>query len=141
MRASFSDLQYVLINVQKIYISDKFPFIFHLVALYRPSDFYSKLLEEFRGFISDIVSHCDDCLIIGGFNFFLNKVFDPPSKSFMSLTDSGFIQFVHEPTPCSGKTLDLILSYGIVFSDLTVTPIISVTISDRSPFLSNVKQH
>ncbi len=71
-----------------------------------------------------LVTHSDWILIIGDFNIHLNKAFDPLSKAFLALLDTfGFTQFVHEPTHCSGNTLDLIVSHGIVVSALTVSSV------------------
>ncbi len=50
----------------------------------------------------------------GDFNIHFIKAFDLLSRAFVALIDTfGFTQFVHEPTHCSGNTLDLILSGGI----------------------------
>ena len=99
----------------------------HLVVLYRPPGPYSQFLEEFGEFLSDIITHSDEIVIIGDFNIHLNKADDPLCKAFLALLDTfGFIQSVHEPTHSSGNTLDLILSRGIDVTAVTVSPVTSV---------------
>ena len=88
---------------------------------------YSQFLEEFGEFISDIITHSDEIVIIGDFNIHLNKAYDPLCKAFLALLDTfGFTQSVHGPTHSSGNTLDLILSGGMDVTAVTVSPVTAV---------------
>lgn len=91
-------------------------------------------LEEFSDFIADLITHPDKILIIGDFNIHLNKAVDPLSRAFQAIIDSfGFNQWVGEPTHCAGNTPDLILSYGVEVTAMSVSTASSV-VSDH--FLS-----
>ena len=99
------------------------PGAFYLVILYRPPGPYSSFLDEFSNFLSDIVLHFDNILIIGDFNIHVNHKSDPLCRAFLSLIDTfGFAQLVHEQTHCNGNTIDLVLTRGVDISNLSVLP-------------------
>lgn len=55
------------------------------------------------------------------FNIHLNQAADPLSRAFQAIIDSLGFQWVGEPTHCEGNTLDLILSYGVEVTAMSVS--------------------
>lgn len=58
---------------------------FHTVSLHRPPGPYSQFLEKCGELISDLVTHCDDILIMVDFNAHLNRSLYPLTKSLLTL--------------------------------------------------------
>ena len=98
-----------------------------IVTVYRPPrgsklDFYSK----FGDMLSTICLKHDTIIIVGDFNFHVNK---DACKAFLKLfNDYNFVQHVKDPTHKKGNTLDLVFTRGI---DVRITSIHPFKFSDH----------
>ena len=84
---------------------------FYFLNIYRPpSSSTTSLFEQFQSLLEDIHHTTENLVIIGDFNFHLEKTCSN-SKTFHSLIDSSdLIQKVNFPTHIYGHTLDLVLT-------------------------------
>ena len=73
-----------------------------------------QFMSEFADYISDLVSHPGELLIVGDFNFHMNEPNDPNASIFLNLlTSFGLAQHVRGPTHQSGHTLDLVITRSV----------------------------
>lgn len=72
-------------------------------------------------FLSSVVPKADRLLILGDFNIHVCCPSKPMVKEFLQIINNfNLIQFVVGPTHNQGHTLDLILSYGLLVSDVGI---------------------
>lgn len=105
--------------------------VFALV--YRPPQPNKDFLNEFAEFVGDLVTRHDRILILGDFNIHVCCDSKPLSKEFLNLIASFDLeQWVSGHTHIQGHTLDLILSRGLLISDISI---ITTGMSDHFPIL------
>ena len=87
------------------------------VCIYRPepSDKNHYTMTEYYDEFSEIMAHynmlSDELVVLGDFNFHVNKPHKSDVKEFMSILEANNLtNWVHEPTHISGNTLDLIIT-------------------------------
>ena len=82
---------------------------FHLAAVYRPPQSSpSSFFTEFSDMVEILSSH-QNHIILGDFNFPVNKLDHPNSRKLMTILDcANYHQIVNVPTHVNGNTLDLI---------------------------------
>ena len=67
-------------------------------------------IDEFGMFLSDDSIPAENVLVVGDFNFHMDKPNDPDTRRFVQLYNPlGFDQFVTEPTHVKGHILDIVL--------------------------------
>ena len=67
-------------------------------------------IDEFGMFLSDDSIPAENVLVVGDFNFHMDKPNDPDTRRFVQLYNLlGFDQFVTEPTHVKGHILDIVL--------------------------------
>ncbi len=94
-----------------------------LATVYRPAGPYTDFLKEFADFLSDLLINVDKPPIAGDFNIHLDNTNDALGLSFTDLINSfGVKQNVTGPTHRFNHTLDLIISHGIVLTDIDIVP-------------------
>ncbi len=96
-----------------------------IVVIYRPpSASMSQFLSDFSDFIAKVILGKRPILVVGDFNIHVDDANDPSANSFLDiLTVYGLTQHVTEPTHLSGHTLDLLITYDVVPSDISVCPL------------------
>ena len=84
---------------------------FYFLSIYRPpSSNTTSFFEQFQSLLEDIHHTTENLVIIGDFNFYLEKTCSN-SKTFLSLIESfDLIKKVNFPTHIHGHTLDLVLT-------------------------------
>ena len=100
-----------------------------IVTIYRPpSSQYICFLDYFHQLVSSIP--IENTIIVGDFNFHINKP-DKPTNSFInSLDNLSLIQHITKPTHMSGNTLDLVITSSTSIFDISILPITDI-ISDH----------
>ena len=92
--------------------------VMHIGVMYAPEcknnqPSSTRFIEDFSTILYDDIAPLNNILLLGDFNYHVNKKDDPYAKSFLGLLDScGFQQHVHFPTHIKGNTLDLVISRG-----------------------------
>ncbi len=110
------------------------PLLFILV--YRPPKYNKDFISEFSDFLSSVVPNADRLLILGDFNIHVCCPSKPMVKEFLRTTDTfNLIQSVGGPTHNQGHTLDLILSYGLLVSDVGIKDFF---LSDHKSIIFNI---
>ena len=92
--------------------------IIRLINVYRPG--YSKkarhtvndFLEEFEGYLSDLVCKSGTPILAGDFNFHIQRPHDPEARKFLDLLDHHDLHQIVPPVPTHnlGGTLDLVIT-------------------------------
>lgn len=89
------------------------------VVVYRPPKTNKNFIAEFSEFLGGLMLKYDRILIVGDFNVHVCCPAETLSRDFLNLIDSyNLVQYVNSPTHIHGHTLDLVLSYGLIVSDL-----------------------
>ena len=83
-------------------------------VIYRPPKYNKDFVNDFSGFLAEIMPKYDCVLFLGDFNIHVCCPDKPLVKDFLSLIDSfNLVQCVSGPTHEHGHTLDLVLSHGL----------------------------
>lgn len=94
--------------------------VFCAVA-YRPPKYNKNFINEFTDFPAEIMQKFDRVLIVGDFNIHVCCLDKSMGKDFLTLIDSfNLVQSVTGPTHRLGHTLDLVLSYGLLLSNMEI---------------------
>jgi hypothetical protein len=90
--------------------------VFHLCVLYASESKVNatssnRFIKEFSPILLDDLSSLKNILLVGDFNYHVNKRDDAYASTFLGLLNScGFKQHIDFPTHVRGKTLDLVIS-------------------------------
>ncbi|KAI2647331.1 Transposable element Tc1 transposase [Labeo rohita] len=104
-----------------------------LGLFYHPPHSVKDFLQQFTDFIGNIVTKFDRFLLMGDFNIHVCCQSNPLSREFLNIIDAfNLTQWVKGPTHIHGHILDLIFSYGVDVTDVTVS---DYMLSDHKPIL------
>uniref|UniRef100_A0A3B3HCT2 Reverse transcriptase domain-containing protein n=1 Tax=Oryzias latipes TaxID=8090 RepID=A0A3B3HCT2_ORYLA len=106
------------------------------VTVYRPPKPPSCFIQEFSEFLSVTHSKYSRVLITGDFNLHVDKDSDAHAKEFLNLLHCmDFTQHVTQPTHGRGRTLDLVITYGLSCS---VSSVVDMAVSDHYCIFFNI---
>ncbi len=104
-----------------------------LEVIYRPPHSVKDFLQQFTDFIGNIVTKFYRFLLVGDFNIHVCCQSNPLSREFLNIIYAcNLIQSVKGPTHIHVHTLDLVLSYGVYITYITVSDFM---LSDHKPIL------
>lgn len=107
-----------------------------VAVIYRPPKPHKDFLSDFADFLGGIMSNFERFLIMGDFNIHICCPQNSFVKDFINLTeDFDLVQLVTRPTHIKGHTLDLILSHGILLSEIEIC---DHSFSDHNPITFNM---
>ena len=93
-----------------------------IVTIYRPpSSQYICFLDYFHQLVSSIP--IGNTIIVGDFNFHINKPYKPTNSFINSLDNLSLNQHITKPTHILGNTLDLVITSSIYIFDISILPI------------------
>ncbi|MPV02308.1 hypothetical protein FVA96_24225, partial [Escherichia coli] len=93
-----------------------------LLIIYRPPKYSAHFFDDFTELLSSISTDFDCLVITGDFNFHTDDLNDKGAKELLTILDTFELsQHVKEATHCKGHTLDLIITKGLIVSDVFVT--------------------
>ena len=105
-------------------------------SVYRPPKPHKDFIMEFSDFLGGIMPNFERFLIVGDFNIHICCPLNSFTKDFINLMDVFDLeQLVTRPTHIKGHTLDLILSHGILLSDIEIC---EQSFSDHNPIIFNL---
>ncbi|XP_061587576.1 uncharacterized protein LOC133452342 [Cololabis saira] len=106
------------------------------ITVYRPPQYSTCFISQFSELLSIIHTSYNRILITGDFNLHLDDISDPVSKEVLNLLNClDFKQHVTQPTHSRGRTLDLVITYGL---SLGACSVVDLAVSDHFCVFFNI---
>lgn len=125
--SSFEDLHFNILGTEPILCC----------VIYCPPNFNSHFRNKFSEMLSDLVLSYEKMIIVGAFNFHVDKVNDYAAVEFLYITQYfNLVQHVSGSTHSHGHTLDLFFIFGLAPNNFIIEDSV---ISDHKSIVFNVQ--